>query len=31
MNNKEYLGKENIGKLLFKLAIPSVIAQLKVH
>lgn len=28
MNNKEYLGKENIGKLLFKLAIPSVIAQL---
>lgn len=28
MNNKEYLGKEKIGKLLFKLAIPSVIAQL---
>lgn len=27
-NNKEYLGKEKIGKLLFKLAIPSVIAQL---
>ncbi len=31
MNNKKYLGKENIGKLLFKLAIPSVIAQLEVH
>ena len=28
MNNKEYLGKEKIGKLLVKLAIPSVIAQL---
>lgn len=28
MNNKEYLGKERIGKLLVKLAIPSVIAQL---
>ena len=28
MNNKEYLGKEKIGKLLIKLAIPSVIAQL---
>ena len=27
-NNKEYLGKERIGKLLLKLAIPSVIAQL---
>ena len=27
-NNKEYLGKEKIGKLLFKLAIPSVIAQI---
>lgn len=28
MDNKEYLGKERIGKLLVKLAIPSVIAQL---
>lgn len=28
MDNKEYLGKEKIGKLLIKLAIPSVIAQL---
>lgn len=27
-NNKEYLGKEKIGKLLLKLAIPSVIAQI---
>ena len=27
-NNKEFLGKENVGKLLLKLAIPSVIAQL---
>ena len=27
-NSKEYLGKEKVGKLLLKLAIPSVIAQL---
>ena len=26
-DNKEFLGKESIGKLLFKLAIPSVLAQ----
>ena len=26
--NKEFLGTEPIGKLLFKLAIPTVIAQL---
>lgn len=28
MNNNEFLGKESIGKLLFKLSIPTVIAQL---
>ena len=27
-NNKEFLGTEPIGKLLFKLAVPTVIAQL---
>lgn len=27
-NNKEFLGREPIGKLLFKLAVPTVIAQL---
>ena len=27
-NNKDFLGKEPIGKLLFKLAVPTVIAQL---
>ena len=27
-NSKEFLGTEPIGKLLFKLAVPSVIAQL---
>ena len=26
--NKEFLGKEPIGKLLFKLAVPTVVAQL---
>ena len=28
MNNNEFLGKEKIGKLLFKLSIPTVVAQL---
>ena len=28
MENKEFLGTERIGKLLFKLALPSVVAQL---
>ena len=28
MNNKEFLGTEPIGKLLFKLALPTVVAQL---
>ena len=27
-NSKEFLGTEPIGKLLFKLAVPSVIAQI---
>ena len=27
-NNKEFLGTEPVGKLLFKLAVPTVIAQL---
>ena len=28
MNNKEFLGKEPIGKLLFKLSIPTIVAQI---
>ena len=28
MDNKEFLGTEKISKLLFKLAVPSVVAQL---
>lgn len=28
MDNREFLGKEPIGKLLFKVAIPTVLAQL---
>lgn len=30
-NSKEFLGTEPIGKLLFKLAVPSVIAQIGQH
>ena len=28
MENKEFLGTEPVGKLLFKLAVPTVIAQI---